>query len=502
MSGNQKNIKPYSTTDIQKYLNGELSAPEMHQLEKAALVDPFLADALEGMENDRSSRSETAFQYDLKELDKRLNARVTEKENRGVVPLFRSILHAGWKVAAVLVLLAGLAGTAWYFRQNQTTKRYSKAAKSVQPGPAITDSAVSSIESTAVAAATAHVPTIEKAADKASPPAKTESKEAETEKSGSASAFARPAQAPVASYSPAPSALRLSPIAKTRRTGRERIEFDSLQYRMDTLTIADNYKRTFRASAPPLPGPPLRTILADKAKAAWYFKADKEPYNGSVTGVVTDDKNHPIAGASVSLFNNNDHLNTVTDNNGLFHLKLPPKDSNINITVASVGYQDASVAISTENTTGNIIRLLPQTSSLNEVVVTRYSKKKKITNKDEILKKSGVLSDTISGMVSGMELRKPLMDTTNQIAVPATGWMDYLQWLDINKPTLAVDHTLSGNEIITFKVDSKGHLSAFNIGKSLSPAHDSASIQLIRQGPAWKLRKGKKARATVTITFP
>src|SRR5882672_3226717 len=34
--------------DIAKYLRGELSPAEMHALEKRALSDPFLADALEG----------------------------------------------------------------------------------------------------------------------------------------------------------------------------------------------------------------------------------------------------------------------------------------------------------------------------------------------------------------------------------------------------------------------------------------------------------------------
>src|SRR5580698_1120684 len=50
MSANRPNIPTWSTTDIQKYLNGEMSAREMHDLEKTALDDPFLADAIEGME--------------------------------------------------------------------------------------------------------------------------------------------------------------------------------------------------------------------------------------------------------------------------------------------------------------------------------------------------------------------------------------------------------------------------------------------------------------------
>ena len=35
---------------IRKYLNGELNTRAMHELERRALDDPFLADSLEGFE--------------------------------------------------------------------------------------------------------------------------------------------------------------------------------------------------------------------------------------------------------------------------------------------------------------------------------------------------------------------------------------------------------------------------------------------------------------------
>ncbi len=54
--------------DIQKYLRGEMSAAEMHALEKKALSDPFLADALEGAE----SIGAKEFAADLTELDRRI----------------------------------------------------------------------------------------------------------------------------------------------------------------------------------------------------------------------------------------------------------------------------------------------------------------------------------------------------------------------------------------------------------------------------------------------
>ena len=38
----------YTAADFERYHAGKMSAAEMHALEKAAMEDPFLADALEG----------------------------------------------------------------------------------------------------------------------------------------------------------------------------------------------------------------------------------------------------------------------------------------------------------------------------------------------------------------------------------------------------------------------------------------------------------------------
>ena len=42
------NINNFSAADIERYHKGLMSSQEMHALEKAAMDDPFLADALEG----------------------------------------------------------------------------------------------------------------------------------------------------------------------------------------------------------------------------------------------------------------------------------------------------------------------------------------------------------------------------------------------------------------------------------------------------------------------
>jgi len=83
--------------DIEKYLNGELSPSEMHALEKKALDDPFLADALEGAE----FLSPEAFHEDMEDLRQQLQARIEPEE--------RKTVQAFWiwtaRIAAGLLLI-------------------------------------------------------------------------------------------------------------------------------------------------------------------------------------------------------------------------------------------------------------------------------------------------------------------------------------------------------------------------------------------------------------
>ena len=102
MNNSGKHIAHWSNTDVQKYLNGELSAREMHDLEQQALDDPFLADALEGLQTQPSE----AIGQDLSELQARLDARVTARP--ATIP-WRAI-----RVAAAVILLVGLGFTGYY----------------------------------------------------------------------------------------------------------------------------------------------------------------------------------------------------------------------------------------------------------------------------------------------------------------------------------------------------------------------------------------------------
>src|SRR6478609_697992 len=78
--------------DIEKYRKGELTSVEMHALEKKALHDPFLAEALEGLE----SISPEHVSLDINEINQKILSR--KKNATWFTPL---------RIAAGIILLAG-----------------------------------------------------------------------------------------------------------------------------------------------------------------------------------------------------------------------------------------------------------------------------------------------------------------------------------------------------------------------------------------------------------
>lgn len=133
MAGTENHIH-YTAADIEKYWKGQLSASEQHAMEKAALDDPFLADALEGYE-----KGHGMMMADNQALRQRLQQRVDQTKKTRVISI-------NWKVAASVILLAG-AG--WlYFSHSDTTKNKEVAKASepaIVPAPTKADSSATAV---------------------------------------------------------------------------------------------------------------------------------------------------------------------------------------------------------------------------------------------------------------------------------------------------------------------------------------------------------------------
>ena len=94
---------------IKRYLEGRMTPSERHALEKRALSDPFLADALEGSEFIRSNE----FSEDIVDLSEKIN----QKKIRWMTPL---------RIAASVILLVTSASLIYYFRSGETATMLAK----------------------------------------------------------------------------------------------------------------------------------------------------------------------------------------------------------------------------------------------------------------------------------------------------------------------------------------------------------------------------------------
>jgi len=95
------NIINYTAADIEKYHKGKLSTKEMHDLEKAALDDPFLADALEGY-----AVSGVNAAADIADLKQRLSEKLEEKAK--VIPINSG--RNNFRLLRAAVVIAFIAG--------------------------------------------------------------------------------------------------------------------------------------------------------------------------------------------------------------------------------------------------------------------------------------------------------------------------------------------------------------------------------------------------------
>lgn len=97
--GKENSYHTYTFADIQQYLSGSMNPAEMHAIERAALQDSFLADAIEGYRNaDFASVSK-----DLNEINALLQ---NENEETKIVSIHKN-RNQWWRIAIAVIVLAG-----------------------------------------------------------------------------------------------------------------------------------------------------------------------------------------------------------------------------------------------------------------------------------------------------------------------------------------------------------------------------------------------------------
>ena len=453
------NNKKADISQIRKYLKGELSATAMHQLEREALDDPFLMDALEGYEATGKDQ-----QGNLNELADRLQERTAEKRGR-------VISWKVWSIAASVLVVLTIGGL--WLKNSSPTPEKARVADVVQQTKADKTQAVPLKDTVAapnqpatppealVTQSIKPAPVVKEAnkpVDKASDKAVYQQEISATDNKQAAT----PSATDYASNQYKPTA----PVTHEFKIGSDKKDNTQLlsetvvmgytsQTKKDSLdnVIALRKSKAARYSA--------SSILPGKVDGLTVIPADSKSQAEAsrITGIIiSKGDGSPVIGAAIRIKGTN--KSTVTDTNGKFALSASPV-ANETLDIASIGYERKQISAKVGDSLR--VELKDASNSLNEVVVT---------------KKDGDPTEPIQ-----------------QNAKPETGWSSFKKYLQTNA---TLPDGTTGNVNISFTVGPDGSLSDFKIKKSLNAVADQKAIDLIKNGPSWIGNNNHKAE-TVTV---
>jgi flagellar basal body-associated protein FliL len=469
---NGPTIKTYSALDIEKYQKGLLSPAEMHAMEKAALEDPFLADAMEGYTD-----AGTSLQADLSDLRNRLAQRTEEKTK--VIPIGSTGKSSfPWMRAAIMIgVLTGAGVLAYFLMFNEPKNEIAQVKNTPVPVSTVTDTGKATTQGTVVAAdnqfsnLTTNTKSDSSTRDKVSyyTTATSDAKQ-KTEAVIAQQAEAKAVQTEVVNEE----AKDLEKKAKweSDRLAKERNQARAAEKADDNTAKKATAGNGYTAAVP---------VAAEQAKNKAIAPAparkmeDNNFYKSNIfRGRVTDGMNFGVPFAKVT--NTEDNVGTYTDAHGYFNLTSP--DSVLNVQIRSIGYENSNTQLK-NSLPNNQVVLQNDSRSLNAFVINnqRPNASRRADN-------------------NTVKLEEP---------VPADGWDNYDTYLTNN---LVVPDEYRGKPNstgitsveVSFEVDAKGEPINIRVEKSLCDKCDKEAIRLIREGPKWK-RAARNGRTTVTIPF-
>ncbi len=466
----EKKYQSFTASDIDQYHKGNLSASKMHELEKAALDDPFLAEALEGY----AMKGADAV-ADIKELKARLAKRTRDDK---VIPLAGSTRSFPWlRAAAIIVFLLG-GGLLVYqlgFNKKEPKNTIAKVEDKKQEAPLVIDSGKQTI------ARTGEDKELKNDIEKQQPGIKSQKNEETTDittntgstniKTDSASFDFATTEKPTGKLETSPVKQTDGPVVLAPMRSRELKDDKAINRNVTTVIQRDSKE-------------PVKAIDEDLAKDKYEQAAgateatrnkqlsnsynEQRQRNNYFNGRVTDLNNNPLPFANV--LNTSDSVGTYADARGYFNLSSP--DTVLNVQVRSLGYNETNLQL--RNGSANNQVYLKEDQSISPRVLDET---KRNTSRRAFEPK-----------------------VTIEESEPADGWSNYDIYIvnNLQVPTEIKDK--EGEVEISFEVNKKGEPIHIKVEKSLCTKCDEEAIRLIKQGPKWK-RKGKKGRGSVTIPF-
>lgn len=455
MSDKEKNII-YTAKDIEQYLAGNLSPRQMHAMEKAALDDPFLAEAIEGYETVKD-----------KEWNNHLVALREAIAGKGsvakVIPLHKS-KNNRWKAVAAILIIG--SGTTLTYLLTQNKPEDTNKPEIAQTIPVLKDSIINTDQASAVSVTQSLNPdaSVSSEEKKAIPGSLVKVEKISNKPEPGiilepgAPVF-KPA-APIASgaVSVDDKAVVMAPEAENKNADQVK--------EINTERNKSAAKQNIETD-----------VLASRQRNQATVPAKKEAvlnnfFNAQVVGA----DNTPLPFTNISIKKEN--FGTYADANGV--VRLVSTDSVLVVEVKSVGYQSKTFALRNNQPQAKIVLQEDEVAFKDKTVISGSGK-----NTLQRSRRATLLTDSVVNVE------------------PADGWDNYNTYvannLDIPESMLKSD--FHGEVELSFDVKSNGTISNMRVNKSLGAEYDEAAKRLILDGPQWKVKKGKKISTRVKVQF-
>ncbi len=451
MSDHNQN-KVYTAGDIQQYLEGKLSPAQMHEMERAALDDPFLAEAMEGYEG----MKEKNWNSTLAAIRRQVSESGTEAK---VVPMHRTGSR-WWKTAAAVLLIgAGAALTYTLTKNNSTDKPGGQIAEKITTTP-VTGNAKDTTAETSGQKAIVSTPEIKN------------EKTTVTVPDQQVTIPTKPEQA----IAIVPSSREKSDdIARADRglSDPGRVKQPSVSPTLNPVPPTANNNATVANESSKLEKVQDNAFV-NRQNASGNAEKKDLPLNKSFIAQVVGADNSPLPFSNISV--KTDNFGTYADVKGNF--RLVSSDSIITVEVKSVGYIPRTITLRSDLAQNKIVMLE------DEATVKNRNARKDI----------GSLTRTPRASIS--------MDSIVN-AEPKDGWANYNTYIanNIDIPDDVLQKGLHGEVGISFDINPDGAITNIRVDKSLGSNYDEAAKRLIEQGPQWKVKKGKKTSARVKVQF-
>lgn len=422
---------------LEDYLDGKLDAKAMHFVERQALEDPFVAEALEGLKQSPKRKQSLSI------LQKQLYDRVAEK------PIKRKL----WGITTQRLSIAATATVAFIavsilFFMRETNRRNAEIAARKSGGVM-----VNLDTTTAVAAVSPKVDTLTKVSksaliDKAIADAKT-------------SDLAINKKTTPADYNAEKEIAESKAIAEQANLSKAKVNAFAARR-------ADSVKAKFDG--------PLVIAAAPQS-----IGSDKIVFSGNV---VDQRDGKPVSGAVVKLAGSKNI--TATDTKGYFTLPADSSAKDKDLLINAIGFKEIPVVGMQDPSA--IRTAMSGGKTLNEIALITGSNGRK---KDNIPAPKITLraEQNLNGK-SAEEITKPIPVAT----------INYQQYLE-NNNKLYNPKGPEQFVILSFKVKTNGRPADITVIKSLNKKADAEAKRLVQDGPDWVLPKKGTNVVELSVKF-